>query len=120
MKSVAFLTLALVAAPASAQSGKPMSRADFETQQTRKYQRYDLNSDGKLPAEELLKARPARMDGTAYTLDSVAKSLAKKDANNDGTVTVAEAVASEMPRFDTMDANKDGSVSPEEKANEPK
>ncbi len=120
MKSVAILTLALIAAPASAQSGKPMSKADFESQQTKKYQRYDLNGDGKLPAEELLKARPTRMDGSAYTLDSVAKSLAKKDADGDGTVTVVEAVASEMPRFDKMDANKDGSVSPEEKASEPK
>ena len=120
MKSVVLLSLALLAVPASAQSGKSMSRADFESQQTRKYQRYDLNGDGKLPAEELLKARPTRNDGTAYTLESVAKSLAKKDVNGDGSVTIAEAVASEMPRFDKMDADRNGTVTPEEKANEPK
>ena len=120
MKSVAFLTLIFVASPVLAQSDKSMSKADFQAQQTKKYQRYDLNSDGKLPADELLKARPKRMDGTAYTLESVSKSLAKKDADGDGIVTVAEAVAAEMPRFDKMDANKDGMVSVEEKANEPK
>ena len=120
MRSVALVTMLFIAAPAPAQSDKPMSKADFEGQQTRKYGRYDLNGDGKLPAEELLKARPKRMDGSAYTLESVAKSLAKKDTDGDGVVTIAEAVAAEMPRFDKMDANKDGMVSSEEKANEPK
>jgi hypothetical protein len=115
-----FVALALVAAPALAQSSKPMSHADFEAQQTKKYQRYDLNGDGVLPPEELLRARPNRMDGTAYTLESVTKSLTKKDANGDGKVSVAEAVASEMPRFDKMDTNKDGAVSAAEKAGEPK
>ncbi|URW77081.1 hypothetical protein M9980_00235 [Sphingomonas donggukensis] len=120
MKALMLAAAVLVAAPATAQSGKTMTRADFETQQTRKYQRYDLNADGTLTPEELLKARPTRMDGTAYTIESVRKSLAKKDANSDGKVTVAEAVATEMPRFAAMDANKDGKVTPEEKAAEPK
>jgi hypothetical protein len=120
MKPFAYALLVLVAAPALAQSNKPMSRADFEAQQIKKYQRYDLDGDGKLPAEELLKARPTRMDGSAYTLDTVRKSLAKKDANGDGAVTIAEAVASEMPRFDKIDADKNGMISPEERANEPK
>lgn len=120
MKPFAIALVAMIAAPALAQSAKPMSRADFEGQQTRKYQRYDLDRDGKLPAEELLKARPMRMDGSPYTLESVAKSLARKDANGDGVVTIAEAVASEMPRFEAMDADKNGIVSPEERATAPK
>jgi len=120
MKSVALIALSLIAAPALGQRGTSMSRSDFEGQQTKKYQRYDLNGDGKLPADELIKARPARQDGTPYTLESVTKSIARKDADGDGSVSIAEAVASEMPRFAKMDANKDGMVSLDEKANEPK
>ncbi|MES2336746.1 MAG: hypothetical protein V4537_01465 [Pseudomonadota bacterium] len=120
MKSVAILaTLALVATPAFAQS-KPMSRADFDASLVRKYQRDDLNGDGKLTAEEWLKARPTKSDGTPNTIEGLTKSLAKRDLNKDGTTTVAEAAESEKPRFDKMDTNKDGMVTPEEKAAEPK
>lgn len=120
MKAVTLLVLTAVAAPAFAQSGKPMSRDDFQAMLTRKYERFDLDKDGKVSAEEMVKVRPTRPDGSAVTVESMQRALAKKDANGDGAVTIAEAAASEMPRFDKMDANKDGMVTPEEKANEPK
>lgn len=120
MKSIALVAALLVAAPAAAQSDKPMSKADFTKQQTRKYERYDVNKDGVVTAEEVMQVRPARKDGTPYTLESTQKSLAKRDADKDGKVTVAEAVASEMPRFDKMDANKDGTVTAAERDADPK
>ncbi|WP_326524913.1 hypothetical protein [Sphingomonas sp.] len=124
MKPVAFLALtsaiAIFAAPALAQSGKPMTKADFEKQQTSKYKRYDANGDGTVTADELMKTRPNRADGSAWTLEATQKWLARRDANGDGTVTVVEAVAFEMPRFDKMDANKDGKVTADERASEPK
>ena len=120
MIAAALTALTLLAAPALPQSLKPLTRDEFQAQQTAKYKRYDLNGDGKLPADEMLKARPNRQDGSAYTLDSVQKSLAKRDADKDGVVSIVEAVASEMPRFERMDTNKDGTASSEERANEPK
>lgn len=120
MKAITLLVLAAIAVPAVAQSGKSMSRDDFQSMLTRKYERYDLDKDGKVSAEELVKARPTRADGSAITVEAMQRSIARKDANGDGVLTVAEGVASEMPRFDKMDADKNGIVSPEERAAEPK
>ncbi|HET9510204.1 MAG TPA: hypothetical protein VFO80_03560 [Sphingomonas sp.] len=120
MKSIALLAALVVAGPAVAQSDKPMTKAGFEKQQTRKYERYDVNKDGTVTAEEIMQVRPTKKDGTPYTLESTRKSLAKRDANGDGTVTIAEAVASEMPRFDKLDADKDGTVTAAERDADPK
>ena len=116
MKPIAFAVLAVIAAPALAQSGKTLTKADFEASQVRKYARYDVNGDAKVTVEELMKVRPTRTDGKAWTAKATAKWLARRDGNGDGTVTTAEAVAFEMPRFDKMDADKDGMLTPQERA----
>ncbi len=126
MISIALAIFAQAATPAPTPPAPPpppartMTKADFQAQQTRKYERYDVSKDGTVTAEELMQVRPARMDGTPYTIESTRKSLMKRDANGDGKVSIAEAVASEMSRFDKMDANKDGKVTPEERTAEPK
>ena len=42
--------------------------------------------------------------------------LLRADANGDGTITRAEVVAQAQARFDAMDTNHDGTVTPEERA----
>ena len=41
--------------------------------------------------------------------------LARADTNEDGRLTLAEALARPMARFETVDANRDGTVTPEER-----
>ena len=43
------------------------------------------------------------------------KWFARADANKDGRVTLAEANATAMARFDKADANHDGTISPDER-----
>lgn len=41
--------------------------------------------------------------------------LARADTNSDGRLTLTEALARPMARFETVDANRDGTVTPEER-----
>lgn len=41
--------------------------------------------------------------------------LVRADANGDGVITRAETIAEAQARFDAMDTNKDGKVTPEER-----
>lgn len=70
--------------------------------------RLDANKDGSISRAEFLGAlRPPRPG-------SVEDFLRRFDANKDGKVTKSEYVAPALSRFDGLDANKDGVVSPAE------
>lgn len=67
----------------------------------------DANRDGQVSFEELRAFRhQARREGF----------LARLDADKDGKVSKAEALAKAAERFERVDANKDGFITPDELA----
>ncbi|MEP9402385.1 hypothetical protein [Sphingomonas sp. VNH70] len=120
MKVLALVFVSAVSVPTAvpvlAQADKPISRNEFRSRQVHKYKQWDLDRNGVLPAEEILKARPRLPNGSANTLELAQAWVAARDGNGDGTLTIDEAVAFEMPRFDKMDADRDGRLSAQERA----
>ncbi|MEO7787366.1 MAG: EF-hand domain-containing protein [Sphingomicrobium sp.] len=99
----------------------------------------DANHDGSLSRDEFARApmhhgggmgrdhdgdgQPDRRDGKGKggmgakgMGGGMARLWGMADANHDGRVTLQEANAAALQRFDSMDANHDGQVTPEERA----
>ncbi len=137
MKKMTILAggLALVAAiPALAQPGdraqRPMDRASAEQRMERRFQMIDSNGDGYVTRAEADAAMAAMQQfrgagaggrgGIPGGMD--AKAFDEMDADHDGRVSLAEAKAWALARFDAADTNHDGVLSPEERqaANPPR
>jgi Ca2+-binding EF-hand superfamily protein len=100
--------------------------ADREARKGAMFDRKDADKDGKLSREELAAGHKDghRAEGGAGH-DRMGKRgehggmgkmmLRRADANNDQVVTREEFTAAAASHFDKIDANKDGSVSPEER-----
>jgi len=96
------------------------------------FDRIDTNRDGSISRDEFAGARQLRIerrvildkDGKAgATMDhgrmggmAGGALLKLADANGDGRVTLAEATTAALRHFDMMDGNRDGVLSPEERA----
>lgn len=115
----AVLGTTLLAGPAVAQTppppGGPLMRADANNdgvvtraeataEANRRFAELDADRDGKVTPDE------RRAHRAAHRPDRP-----RPDANADGTLTRAEAVAAATRRFDAADANRDGRLSPEER-----
>lgn len=80
-----------------------------------KFDELDKNKDGKLSKEEMPRHgdREHGRDGRGAHGEGRREAMAKLDTDKDGRISRAEAAAGEgklAPRFDEMDANKDGFI----------
>ena len=74
-----------------------------------RFESIDANADGQVSFDELRGARHKARDGKGGE-----RFLKRLDADNDGKVSKAEALAKATERFDRVDANKDGFITAEE------
>jgi Ca2+-binding EF-hand superfamily protein len=111
-------------APSGTSSG-PISVADLQRRAMDRFNRLDINRDGKLTQEELSAGRPA---GGSAAPSSAAPGgppqagggglmrglMQSADTNQDGVITSAEFTAAINARLQQMDANHDGQISSDE------
>lgn len=96
------------------------------TRLSRRFDALDTNKDGKLDRAEFTAPRPAPQPGAAGSgmggmgmgMGGAGRAhrLARMDGNADRAVSREEFVAGVLKRFDAADANKDGKLTPEERA----
>ena len=77
-----------------------ISRVDYGTRQDRRFARLDRDQDDVLTRAEL-----PRVDSPLLALDR----------NGDGEITSSEFGEGQMARFDSMDLNKDGTLTSDER-----
>jgi hypothetical protein len=102
---LAAAALALLATPAFAQGDDDatVTRAQLEQMNKERFAEMDSNKDGFVTAAELGGERAAPM-------------LARLDTDRDGKISLAELNGRMLASFDFADANKDGSLTPAERA----
>lgn len=91
---------------------------------SRRFDALDTNKDGKLDRAEFTAPRPAPQPGAAGSgmggmgMGGAGRAhrLARMDGNADRAISREEFVAGVLQRFDAADANKDGKLTPEERA----
>jgi Ca2+-binding EF-hand superfamily protein len=76
-------------------------KAKFEARET-------ADKDGKHHEKRMMMHRGGHHDMGA-------RLMTRADSNNDGRITLAEVKAAALARFDSADANKDGTLTPEER-----
>ena len=96
-----------------AEQQKEMQQAKtaLNQQVTARFKQLDTNKDGSLNLQEFLAAAPQ-----LRTAESPAQLLQKLDSNKDGKVSADEFKAPQLANFNKADANKDGTLTPEEQA----
>lgn len=105
MKLYGLAAMAVLCASTSAWAGPdkekgPVTRANFEANLNARFTKQDTNGDSFIASDE---AKHPRMIG-------------KFDSDGDGKVSLEEYRKGALARFDAADADKDGIVTPEEKA----
>lgn len=93
-----------------------ISAQEYEDAAKARFQRMDPNQDGVIDADELAaiqkrmeERRAARPD--AAPVGGGGSMWSAMDADHDGKITLAEALAASKARFDKLDADKDGKLS---------
>lgn len=107
-----------VAAPALAQGGGPrgpMTRAQAVDMQKQRFATMDANGDGAVTKEELGTAIAKRMGNMAPPPAMLDAMFQRMDTDGDGKAMAAEVAAAEMARFDAMDTDHDGTLTPDER-----
>lgn len=81
------------------------------------FDRLDTNHDGNISRQEFDTAMQGRgtMMHHAGMRHMGAKMLERADANRDGRISLAEAQQAALARFEAMDLNHDGTVTPDER-----
>jgi Ca2+-binding EF-hand superfamily protein len=115
MVMTAALATMLASATAMAQRGpqEPVTRDAFLAMQKERFEAMDANHDGVVTKEELSAQIAARM-GSAPPPERIDALFKTMDTDGDGKATAAEVATAAAARFDAMDSNHDGSLSPEE------
>ena len=117
--------IALAQAPASAEDGKPVTRAELSNRLDADYADIDANKDGKVDSAEinarLVKSGEAELEVIKKERDAA---FAKFDTDGNGTISRAEFDAraklptlkepDAKPFLTRFDANKDGTISKDE------
>ena len=116
-----FATLAIPAL-AHAQSGpggpmqQPSTRAEAEAMVKQRFEAMDTNKDGFIDKAEADAARAAMGGGSDGSgRRGGGGMLGRADADGDGKVSLAEATAPALARFDAADTDKDGKISDAER-----
>lgn len=107
MVAVAGPALAQTAADAGGKWMQPQARADAQAKSQARFVERDTNHDGFLSADEF--------SASARNASNASMAFAHIDADHDGRISQAEAVASTLKRFDMVDANHDGTVTADER-----
>ncbi len=110
-------------------------RASGQRDPAAAFDRLDANKDGMISRDEFAKAREMRVERRVEMRGDTPRAVGGKrmmrmhrmggmghggmmkraDANNDGKVSLAEAQAAAVARFDRLDLNRDGTITPEER-----
>ena len=114
--AAATLAAIIASAPAMAQRGPdgPMTRDAYVAMQQERFAAMDANHDGFVTKEELAAQMAARM-GDTPPADRVDARFRMLDTDGDGKAGAAEAEAAATARFATLDADHDGTLTPEER-----
>jgi len=125
-RALTALSLAAVAGLAHAQGprGNPdangdgvVSAQEFDDAAKARFQRLDANHDGVIDAEELaaiqkrMEERRAERPNAGKGGGGGSAALSAMDADHDGKITEAEALAASKARFAALDADKNGELS---------
>jgi Ca2+-binding EF-hand superfamily protein len=108
------------------QTDRAARRQDMKA---RMFDRLDTNKDGQISRAEFMVERTANGDdarpgrgghrgkngGWSGHRGGMMRMARMADTNSDGAITKAEFTAAALQRFDAMDTNKDGQVTPEER-----
>lgn len=86
----------------------------------RRFAMFDADKNGSISRAEFEAAADARVDRPSRRHKMRRGGMegglfARADANNDGRVTLNEAMAPALERFDRVDVNRDGTITPEER-----
>lgn len=129
---------ALCAAPASARTGEgqdrfaqPQTRAAVAAHVEARFARLDSNRDGFVTRDEVRARTEARREqrgerraisadrrgggGGGMMAGFGVRAFAAMDKDGDGRIALAEAQSGALQRFDRIDSNRDGTISPEER-----
>jgi hypothetical protein len=124
--ALAALSIASVAGLAHAQGPRfnqdadddgVISAQEFDAAAKARFQRMDANQDGVIDADELaaitkrMEERRAARPDAGQGAGGGGGGWTAMDADHDGKITEAEALAASKARFATLDADKNGSLS---------
>ena len=102
-------TITLAELTAQQQRELEMAKQRLQQQIQARFNQLDTNKNGQLSLQEFLAATPPiRTNETPQDL------LQRFDANRDGKVTLEEFRAPEVAKFNKIDTNHDGTVTPAE------
>ncbi len=107
-------------------AGKADRQARMATRRAERFAALDINHDGQLSRGEFTAPGAGRANGERHGARGDRgmrggrggfgqRWFVRADANKDGRVTLAEASAAAMARFDKTDANHDGTISADER-----